>query len=174
MYFKITTLLISVFLLSSSVILAQTTAADKLGSQTLKGTMSLSGEVYYSYSNARNAGVHNIMVAPNAGYFISDNFMLGLNVSYNYFKSSPSSDWFLGLGPSLEYYFGESANKFFARVGLLYGSSDVGSSETYFQPAVGYSIAISKNVALQPAISMGFGEKNTTIMFGLGIRNFIF
>lgn len=175
MYFYLKTLLISIVLFSSTIILAQTSGAENSGSQTLKGTISLAGEVYYAYSNVRSEGVHNLMIAPNTGYFITDNLMLGLNFAYNYQKHSKFNSWWhLGVGPSFEYYFGSTPNKFFARVGVLSGFSESGTSQTYFQPAVGYNISVSKNVALQPALTIGIGKNNTSVMFGLGIRNFIF
>lgn len=178
MLFKSVILLI---IMLSANLLPQTDESVLIDKQTNKRTLSIAGDMYYSYNSREHSKHHDLRINPNIGYFVWNNIMLGLNVVYDYTKTDydnnryypdDSRSFFL-VGPSIEFYMNQTVNQPFIRIGVLTGGSFEGSSSSAFNIAGGYSIRISKNLALQPALQYMIGEEST-ILFGIGIKNFIY
>lgn len=177
-----------VFLFSFSLI-AQTPLEK--GTISLNGSLSYSSQSYDGSDDSRNI----LMLNPQAGYFIAENFSLGLSLSYiNYSLGSASStEW--GIGPSLRYYFPTEKVKPFFSLGYGYTKSSNSSNDdkwvgTQFIITAGLDYFIVKNVALETIASYSFNneklpdsyksfyrnmdQKSKTFMIGIGLNYFIY
>jgi hypothetical protein len=133
------------------------------------------GPYTYSYSSFR------ISLAPNLGYFISDNVVLGCGVSpginiYSGWSSSSSflnsysyGDLSIGISPFIRYFFSEIGAKMypFATLGLgfspqsltLFSTGPVSNrSFANYSGTVGIGLAyfITPNTSIEPSISYNF------------------
>lgn len=177
-----------VFLFSTSLI-AQTPMEK--GTISLNGSLSFSSQSYDGSNDNRNI----LMLNPQAGYFIAENFSLGLSLSYvNYSLGSTSStEW--GIGPSLRYYLTSEKVKPFFSLGYGYTKSSSSSNDdkwigTQFIITAGLDYFIIKNVALETIASYSFNneklpdsyksfyknidQKSKTFMIGVGLNYFIY
>lgn len=162
-----------------------------------KGTISLNGSLSYSSQSYDGADDSRkiLMLNPQAGYFVAENFSLGLSLSYiNYSLGSASStEW--GIGPSLRYYFPAEKVKPFVSLGYGYTKSSHSSNDdewvgTQFIITAGLDYFIVKNVALETTMSYSFNnerlpdsyksyyksldQKSTTFLIGVGLNYFIY
>lgn len=106
-------------------------------------------------------------LAPEAGYFVDDNFAVGLGVFYTFSKFSPDADGAedekcntFGVNPYARYYFLNSGNfRLYGQLGFVYSSSDPdidnADSTDYLEFAV--RPGISYNVSDRFAINATFG-----------------
>ena len=177
-----------VFLFSISV--TAQTPMEK-GTISLNGSLSYSSQSYDGSDDNRNI----LMLNPQAGYFIAENFSLGLSLSYiNYSLGSASStEW--GIGPSLRYYLPAEKVKPFFSLGYGYTKSSNSSNDdtwigTQIIITAGIDYFITKNVALETIASYSFNnerlpdsyksyyksldQKSTTFMIGVGLNFFIY
>jgi len=159
--------------------------------QTIKGTIYLGGEIYFIYYASHSYSYNQLSFAPIVGYFFTDNLLLGISLSYSYYKDNRTSWGFFniresnsqsqfGIGPIIRYYFGSGANKPFTYSIIGYSTSKSYWNVT-FGLGIGYSIAISKNVAVNPVVQYDFvipegGEFGDIKEFyvGVGISIFVF
>lgn len=157
----------------SSVVFSQKeTQLNTIMSQTLNGSISISGDVLFHY----NDYWMTIYISGNAGYFVTNNLLIGvcatdcLTTDNNY----TSADF--AFGPLLEYYFGNSPSKPFLGITIQKTSSSNSYRKFMYQFKVGYSIAIAKYLALQPILQVfGYEKKfGNLLLYGLGIKSFIF
>lgn len=165
---------------------AGTTSATN---QTATGNLSLGGSLLYSQTFSGGSTTRLVNLIPSIGWFVADDFLLGLNVSYqgqtytySYFGYEYGSEWNwqLGIGPVLEAYFGSGLDKPFAGLSYLFTTSGNQPSHAVgFE--LGYSIHLSRNIALQPTIQYQllaqYGQalgKTGELDVGVGLRDFIF
>ena len=198
-------LLIIIFILTEFTS-AKTNGNDSsLQSQTKKGTISLSGSISYSNtkikydysylgsSRTQDFSYDQIMLNPSMDFFIIDNFSLGFVLSYQRISGDVNTSDQLGVGPIFHYYIGSQASKPFVYLDLLVStssteissvnsvSSSTSSSSYSLGLGFGYNIALSKNIALQPAIIYqlldpehgSFGDVKT-LLISIGVNNFLF
>lgn len=179
MYYK--SFILFIIILSTNLI-AQTIETVQIEKQTNKQTFSIAGDMYYSYNSREHSDYHQLRINPNIGYFMWNNIMLGLNLVYDYSRQDydnnryypdHSSSFFL-VGPSIEFYMNQTVNQPFIRVGFLTGGSFNSNLSSAFSIAGGYSIQISKNIAIQPALQYMINKDTSTLLFGIGIKNFIY
>lgn len=127
--------------------------------------------------------VLNFGIAPEAGYFVSDNLAVGLGVFYNYSKFNPDAEGAsdikyntFGVNPYARYYFLNKGDfRMYGQLGFVYSSSDPdeGKSTDYFEIMV--RPGISYNVSNRFAINATFGElgysqtKDYESFFGLNL-----
>lgn len=179
---------IIVFLFSIS--LAAQSSLEK-GTFSLNGSLSYSSQSYDGADDSRNI----LMLNPQAGYFIVENFSLGLSLSYvNYsLGSSSSTEW--GIGPNLRYYLASEKVKPFFSLGYGCTKSSNSSSDdkwigTQLILTAGLDYFIVKNVAIETTISYSFNneklpdsyksyvksldQKSTTFLIGIGFNYFLY
>jgi outer membrane protein len=136
--------------------------------QTTSGQMMLGGTVAISSVSSDNAGsdYSSFTLAPSFGYFVKDNFVVGLSVSTSSAKSgtgvgqSKSSSF--GVGPFARLYKFTSNEQFafFANAGLSFGGSrnESGGFETRtntitFAVAPGFAYFFNEHWAAELAIA---------------------
>ena len=93
-------------------------------SQTEKGSFLIGGSGNASIPNFKNYQ-YNLNVSPTAGYFVCNNFALGISPSGSYrhsFNTGIFREWSsnMGIGPLVRYYIGKSKLRFFANGGINY------------------------------------------------------
>ena len=163
--------------------------------QTSSGDLMFGGGIAFS-SNARQADNSNdyssVSFSPSAGYFINDNFAVGLSFSVASVKAgvapNRSSENSFGFGPFARYYFFTSNEQFaiFGQAGLSLSSGKettaggfvTKSSSTTFSLFPGAAYFFNEHWALELSIT-GFqinsydpnknndNDKSTFVSFGL-------
>jgi outer membrane protein W len=93
---------------------SQTEKKSWLIGGSANGAIHLNTYKYYSYG-----------IAPQVGYFLFNNFAVGLTpyCSFGYYSNSKSSA--VGIGPFLRYYLGKSKVRFFIEAGSQYSFQNI-------------------------------------------------
>lgn len=108
----------------------------------------------------------NININPYFGYFIADNLSVGGSISFNLNNSGGNTNYSLGIGPDVRYYF-EMGLLLKTQVSYSFYHYASGSKDHtfYIKPGVGYTIFLSPKVALEPCLvyELGFGKYSTNI-----------
>ncbi len=81
--------------------------------QITKGNWMVGGNAFFDNTNSKDSNGNEtqsstqVVIQPNIGYFIYDNFSTGLSTSLNYSKTkgNSSSNSGFGVGPFVRYYF---------------------------------------------------------------------
>lgn len=80
--------------------------------QITKGNWMVGGSGYFNTSNVKNSNgevlqsINSVLIQPNVGYFLFDNFASGLSLSYGFNKTDGGfSNSGFGIGPYVRYYF---------------------------------------------------------------------
>lgn len=188
---------IIILILFNSVIFSQ--------SAIMKGNYSLSGSISYYYSkNTINNQlsysefkIDNFMFSPDFGFFITDNLLLGGNISFNYNELKSKSTYrntfenlitienksirrHLAIGPNVRYYF--NTLSFFPFVEIAYNYSNELASDQYghiFNFTGGINYFLSTSVALEPFIGYSLGtyknpdEDLNTFSVGIRVNYFV-
>ncbi|MDQ7818380.1 MAG: hypothetical protein RDU14_15240 [Melioribacteraceae bacterium] len=123
------------------------------------------------YTNDSNDS--QLLINPRIGFFVINNLLLGLNITYLNIDSE--SQFY--IGPIIRYYFGDNPNKFFTY--LVLGLSVAGNTTSDVMGlGIGYNIALSRNVSVNPIIQFDTGvfSKRTPkeLYVGIGMIAFIF
>jgi hypothetical protein len=145
------------------------------GTVTGGGSVTFStGKYKYDFGSTYDVTQTSFSLAPNAQYYLADNFGLGarlgvhINSSNNKEFDTKSSSTQLTIGPVARYYFGEGPFvQLYFGIGTESGSFESGgssgdSSEGIFEYdlGVGYSIRISDTILLDPMVGYN-GNKHT-------------
>lgn len=129
---------------------------------TDKGTFMLGGNVSYQYSKVDGVKgeKQGYAILPQAGYFIQDNFALGLGLGYagSTDKNDAGSKIVSGefsVAPFARLYKGDGALKFFGQlsVPMGWGTNKVGGSKTGTTER--YGVAVSPGIAYFPTSKIG-------------------
>ncbi len=134
---------------------------SNLSAQTESGTYLLGGNAQF----LATGDVTVLSLSPNVGYFVADNWALGLRAAL--VAVEESSSW--NIGPFTRYYFGKKANgKFFGQLAGNIGGSDNADVVFGLGVGAGYALFLNQSVALE--FTGGYeraGEGNG--IFGLGV-----
>ena len=146
-------------------------------SQIEKGTFMTGASSSLSYNNysfkgtTTNLNIFNLNF--KGGYFVADNFALGLNINYiNLNQSTTNSTTSLGI--FVRYYFHTPV---FVGVGVSsvtnsftgFGSSN-SSTSTVLPFELGYAAFITRNFAIEPSINYNVGDDKGGVTFnGLNV-----
>lgn len=170
-----------------------------------KGNYTLSGSVAYSYSKSTmnneisdyTLKTDDFSFSPAAGFFISNNLLVGGNISFNYNELNSISTYrnifgtpvtlenksirrHFALGPDIRYYF--TSLSFLPFLEFAYNYSKELATDQYghvFNFTGGVNYFISNSVALEPFIGYSFGKyKNpdqdlNTFSVGIRVNYFI-
>ena len=134
-----------------------------------KGNMILVGGVSIQSNNVQTTydptstltGVFAISLTPGFGYFIQDNFAIGLNTNISFYKQGSTKYYSLGAGPTIRYYFkdglfikAETMIAFMGRLVTNFGSnSNSKGTNISLIPGLGYALFLNQKVALEPCLS---------------------
>lgn len=142
-----------------------------LSAQTVNaGTWMIGGSAGFSSQKIKNADASTtyLNLNPTLGYFVADDWGVGLSINFNSTSYDGESDSSFGLGPFVRYYF---TDPIYLKVGLDLDLDKGGG--TLFTAAVGYSWFISSDMAVEPnlffSLNNGEGETSDFTVFGLGI-----
>jgi len=163
-----------------------------------KGTYNLNGSLSFS-SQSYEGGSDNLDILtfnPQVGYFVGENFSLGLSLSYVNISLANSESTTLGIGPSFRFYLhSERTIKPFFSLGYSYTESSNSSNKekvigTQFIITGGFDYFITSNVALETTISYmlnnekfpnsykyyykSLTQKSKTFLIGFGVNYFIY
>ncbi|NOT73615.1 MAG: hypothetical protein HOP08_01715 [Cyclobacteriaceae bacterium] len=103
------------------------------------------------------------------GYFLAENFVLGLNLGVSGYSTDASSGSSTLVGVFGRYYFN---GKIFLGAGVN-SSSSGGSSSTSIPLEVGYAAFINKFIAVEPAIRFVKYDNGSTIGLGVGFTFYL-
>ncbi|GAI52401.1 unnamed protein product, partial [marine sediment metagenome] len=99
-------------------------------------------------------GTWQLKLTPSFGYFVIDNFALGLNLDTEFFIYRDYKETKLGIGPMMRYYFGQNNWKPFAHISYLPSitfRSDEEQNEFYshLQLGAGINYLINKMIGIE-------------------------
>ena len=129
----------------------------------------------------------SLRISPNLGFFISDRFAVGLDLSLNFANSEgrDNSNWAIGLGPFVRYYFlpEDKLINIFSQTSIRFnnGLSEINkdSKSTTFGLSAGGVIFFNSSVGLELSLNYeditvkraNSNNRNTDIFFvGLGFQ----
>ena len=128
-----------------------------------------------------STGTFALNLVPHAGYFISNNLVLGAQTTVGLTAYDGGTNFSFGISPFLRYYFGAGgrpSGRFFGELGAgLAGSSLAGNtSDEAFSGLLnlraGYAHFITRNVALEGSLGYnlsGADLRSVTSVSGLGL-----
>jgi hypothetical protein len=134
--------------------------------QVEKGTWLIAGgsNLDFTKNDEDQGDDSDFMVAAKGGYFVIENFAVGLNLGLA--KNSEADDALVGVGPFARYYF---AGKIFAGAGVTFVSAGDFSS-TQIPIEVGYAAFLNKVVAIEPALNFtSYGGDESGSSFGVNV-----
>lgn len=150
-------------------------------SQTSKKTWLIGGSA--SYSSTKEGDLTNTVldISPRIGYFVANNFAVGVNVGINKTHDEGNNISNVSFGPYVRYYFlpiGDNV-KFFGNANIFIGNEDEGLGNSKLSGwglAAGPAIFLNKSVALETFISYtstkaGIEQvKDNTLSFNVGVQ----
>lgn len=133
-------------------------------SQTQKGNILLGGGL--SFSNTKEKDKNVLLINPNAGLFIVDNFAIGMELSL---ESETKASSVFTIGPYLRGYFAKTdKGAILGQVSYNNVSSD-GKTSSAFGAKGGYAFFLNKNIAIENTVGYLFGD-NSTLRIGVGFQ----
>lgn len=145
-------------------------------SQINQGAVLIGGSTYFNYNIPNGGGANSqFNISPNGGVFIVENMAIGASISYSLMKSGSS----LSVAPFMRAYYNKN---FYGQLQVGYGrtvaSSVVLSSGLSSELDMGYTIFLTDQIALDPALYYNFymnGSKygGSNLGFKLGFQLFL-
>lgn len=110
-------------------------ATNSLFAQTQKGSWMAGGSgSFFGSMNSGNLDNAGLSLSPKLGYFLANNFVMGLDLRYGYIGSktsySTSNNYLFSISPFIRYYVGKSKFKGFIEGEMGYGISETKISNT--------------------------------------------
>jgi len=153
-----------------------------------KGNFIISGGGTIEYSNYNSGDMEydkrDLSFNPGLGYFIKDNFAIGLNTTFGFSKWSVRS-YTYGIGPYAKYYF---KNGIFLKTETFYSYNVQYATESTpkthsltVAPGIGYSFFLNSKISLEPSFNYSYVHykldeaifKNNNIFFELKLNLFL-
>ncbi|HIX55256.1 MAG TPA: outer membrane beta-barrel protein [Candidatus Sphingobacterium stercoripullorum] len=166
--------------------------------QTQQGDVLLGGQVGFSTTNIKDSDnkAHSFQIAPQFGYFVSDNLVLGAGVGYAWEKDEQSKDDYstsdlIGVAPFARNYYGYGDVKFYSQltVPMAWGNNKVDGEKV--NSIANYGVELAPGIAYFPTSRIGIdfkvrglyfnsstskdaetGDKTTANAFGLDASSF--
>ena len=143
-------------------------ASSFVSAQTEEGTFLLGGGASYT----SQSGTSFLQLNPNVGFFLMNNYAVGLDLAYS--SSDRSTSY--AVGPYGRAYFElGDIGKFFGQVGVIYSGFSNGVSDSKFGWSIGagYAYFLNQSIAIElgPRYSkVGDGDAVLNILLGLQIH----
>lgn len=150
-----------------------------LHGQINQGAFLVGGATYFNYNFPKGGGANSeFNISPNAGLFIVPDMAIGASLSYSVFNNGSS----LSVSPFMRAYFHD---RFYGQLQVGYGRTnmDVAGVPTRTSGLIGefemgYTIFLTKQVAIDPAIYYNFymnGDKygGSNVGMKLGFQIFL-
>ena len=168
-----------VLILSSSQLFAQKKFAVDKGSIIVAGSAGFS-----STGNGESDRFTLITASPSLSFFVVPNLAIGGSGNFRRFSSSGSSSTFIGIGPTVAYYFGGINTKSYPFVSSSFSYNKLldFSSQISLQFSSGVAFMIAKNVAITGEAFFlviresqdGADENGNSFGIQIGVSTFIF
>jgi hypothetical protein len=147
-----------------------------------KGNMMIGGNLSFA-SNDIHMYHFSLDASPSFGYFLFNNFAVGLDVPVQYMRLSQLNEYSIGVSPFVKYYannglfatfkYGEHFNRYISTTTMSMYDSRNFSLTT----GIGYSYFIGNKVSLEGGIyheyykyrTTDYGENNFSLRFGFQI-----
>jgi len=150
-----------------------------------KGSFIIGGSAgFSSLGSGENDRLTQITLTPNLSFFVVPNLAIGGNGNFRRISVSGSSSTFIGIGPSVAYYFGDLTSKSYPFVSssFFYGKQSDLSSQISLQFSSGVAFMIARNVAITGEaffllineIQDGPDENGNSFGIQIGISTFVF
>lgn len=129
-----------------------------------------------------STGNFQMNIFPTAGYFISDQAVLGAQTSLSVYSSEAGTDFGYGFSPFVRYYLGAGARdtgRFFGELGLGGAGSALRDSPNtaiafLLGLRAGYAHFVAENVALESTVGYTFSEAEISTPYNVSGLNFAF
>lgn len=128
-------------------------------------------------------------INPRAGYFVSDNAVLGSQAQFGVSLYKGGQDWRYGLTPFARYYFPEGAaptHRYFAEAVLGFAGSSQEASDgdaifsSVYGLSAGYAHFVASHVALEAMLNLirsnaniDVGDSSTGLSLSLGLQIYL-
>lgn len=133
--------------------------------QTEQGKLFLGGSVGYNYNkvNGSDQSTQGFTIAPNIGYFISNDLAIGTSVGYGYSKNSVGDDYDIAetktqtfaVSPFVRAYKGNELFKFFGQLSVPMAWGNVKDDDIKTQSIAHYGVQLSPGLAFFPHKNVG-------------------
>lgn len=145
-----------------------------------EGTSLIGGSVSFQTTKGNNS----VVINPNYGYFVANNFAVGANLNVSFRKEGDTKTNQFGLGPFARYYIGESTTKPFVVTEFSYQNRsiklpEIGKTKTNgfdFLIGMGFAAFINDMVAVEGVTGYNYskfknveGGSGFTMRFGFQI-----
>ena len=146
-------------------------AADAQSVNVNKGAASVAGTVGFSVISDGGSSLAVIDISPTAGFYIANDFALGLGLGFNTIIGEGNSITVMTLTPFARWYFATPPLFLEANAGIaIVEDFTTGSFGTNF----GYSFFANQNVAFEPQLFFqATTEGTTTFGVAMGITAFL-
>jgi len=136
-----------------------------------KSAASVAGTVGFSVVSGGGSSLAVIDISPTAGFYVADDFALGLGLGFNTIIGEGSSITVATLAPFVRWYFATAPLFLEANAGIaIVDDFTTGSFGANF----GYSFFANKNVAFEPQLFFqATTESTTTFGVAMGITAFL-
>jgi hypothetical protein len=156
--------------------------------QTSKGSWMLGGNASFSQEKYQSEKYTKFSVSPQMGYFLHNNWVVGLTPTLFSDKNNAFENKGAGLGVFSRYYIGKEKIKFFPECSFLWIKSKFKnngfsgeSNNEYYNIGLGAGVAyfLNKNVSIEGAFRLNKAERNQngldsdTIGFYIGLQVFL-
>lgn len=139
-------------------------------SQTSKHSYLLGGSGSLSFGTE---STYRLVLYPDAGYFLSEDFCLGASTPLVFGKDEYDSYQYLGLSPFIRYYFGENdPSRFFglARLNITLVESRASVYESIVDLGIGHVWFLNSSIGLETSLVGYFGSENVKAGLNFGIQ----
>ena len=127
------------------------------------------GDLSFGGSGSKDGiGSASLELNPKIGYFLKDNFALGLGLNFQLANQYNSMNY----SPFMRYY----VKKFYGEYTYSFGRTNLSSTTTFINSSgtysIGYAAFLNNNVALEPSVFVGdsYNYRGYTYGFKMGLQ----
>lgn len=138
---------------------------NNINGQFQKKNWMAGGEIQIPILSESEDGSKQYIFNPKVGYFLLDNFVVGLNIETSLYTLDANRKTELGIGPFVRYYYGKNRIYGFAHFSYLgnlvmYNTAGMNVYQSKIQPGVGIGYLLSPNVGIDAFFSYDFFNTN--------------
>lgn len=145
--------------------------------QFSKNTLMLGGDLdFFLESSAPVA--YEVNLLPTLGYFLFDDFLVGLQLNAFFTNRGDSNNSAIGFGPMARYYLGNDRISAFGNLSYIgrwmYSSgNEEGENIHAVFPGIGMNYMFTPTVGIETMLGVYLGQVDPTISLGFGFQIFI-
>src|SRR4030042_6816874 len=136
-----------------------------LNGQFQKKSLMAGGEIQIPILSENEDGSKHYFFNPKVGYFLLDNFVIGLNVETSLFTLDDNRRTELGAGPLVRYYYNKNRVYGFAHFSYLanlvmFNTTTTNEFQSTIQPGLGIGYLLSPTIGIDAFFSYDFFNTN--------------